>query len=180
MGKLLKINSSLRIVIPGPIKRDGDGISIKHLIGTGIAIDQWEYAKAPKNVNTLYAWYLYISYLTSQFEMLMEDYNVAGSTRISYGTLDRNLASNNVIMIWGANSANVEGVNGEPIVGDGQAKAMQTYGPGVFGIISTPSTGPPRLLSDQKTPQNKLTSVKEKYLKYKLKYHHLKKMLINN
>ena len=83
-------------------------------------------------------------------------------------------------MVWGANSANVVGNYGEEIVGRGQALAMQRYGPGVFGIISTPSEGRPREISYRKTKQTKLSFAREKYLKYKLKYHHLKKMLINN
>ena len=39
---------------------------------------------------------------------------------------------------------------------------------------------PPKETPGQKTEQTNLTFAKQKYLKYKLKYHHLKKMLINN
>jgi hypothetical protein len=182
LEKLLKKNKKLRIVIPGPENRGSKDIRVKHHIGTGIAVDQWvnpDKEKKQKDVNYLKAWWLYIEYITNKFEKLIKDYNNEGQ-RISYGTLDRKLASEDVIMVWGANSANVVGNYGEEIVGRGQALAMQRYGPGVFGIISTPSEGRPREISYRKTKQTKLSFAREKYLKYKLKYHHLKKMLINN
>ena len=45
--------------------------------------------------------------------------------------------------MWGANTDNVEGVDGERISGAGMAAAMRTYGPGVFGIVTTPVAGVP-------------------------------------
>ena len=69
--------------------------------------------------------------------------------RVTYTVkLVRSRASATNILVWGAHARNEQGAAGRPIDGGGQAAAMATHGPGVFGIITTPVRGLPSSAAD--------------------------------
>ena len=59
--------------------------------------------------------------------------------------------SNECIHVWGANEGNWNNNYGEPIVGDGQAKAMKNQQVGVFGIVTMPTRDATLILQPDKT-----------------------------
>ena len=109
-------------------------------IGTGLAENQWKKLKLPPHVSKQ-AYGKFMMHLQSVCTKLAEDY----PDRVSFGKLVRSNASKTHYLVWGANAANVTGKDNAKIIGSGQASAMATYGPGVFGIVSTPLAGPPKL-----------------------------------
>ena len=67
--------------------------------------------------------------------------------QVRFGHLEREAASYDNILVWAANADNWEGKAGESIDGGGQAAAMRMHGPGVFGIITTPTAGMPPVVA---------------------------------
>jgi len=169
----LKDNQDVRVTIAGNVSYG------EHYLGKGLAVNQWIQNKyASKKEVSIYAWNRFMNILQIEIENLEKKYR----NRVSYGTLVRTTASDINILVWGANSDNWDGdgKNNIPINGSGQAEAMSPYGPGVFGIITTPLTGlpppPPPVNNKYLTYKNNFNQSKyyEKYLKYKLKYNQLK------
>jgi hypothetical protein len=185
-------NPDTLVIIPG--NNDNN----EHYLGKGLAIHQW--GKTDINI---YAWKLFIDDLTNELNKLQREFPF----QVIYDTFDRKRADNNNIIVWGANSHNVEGEDNHYIDGGGQAAYIGTYGNGIFGIITTPTTGLPidrerqleiskknhlKILKEKQkyewsenvshkylTYKNNFNQSKyyEKYLKYKLKYNQLKEKL---
>jgi hypothetical protein len=179
----LDSNKQVQIVIPG-IPHERTDIYVKHLIGTGLAINEWENRPLFNPMENLIAWFIFINYIQDKINEMRNKY---GNERVAYGNLNEERASDFIYMVWGTNSYNVEGDDGHFIMEYDQAFDLRKYGPGVFGIISTPLMRKP--ISDDRQLEiarhnheiiSRSSPIREKYLKYKLKYHHLKKMLINN
>ena len=64
--------------------------------------------------------------------------------RVRYGLVLQSMASADHILVWGANASNWQGYSGELIEVDEQASSgIMQHGPGIFGIITSPSCGPP-------------------------------------
>jgi hypothetical protein len=184
-------NPDILVIIPGNNNNE-------HYLGKGLAVHQWGNTDIK-----IYAFKLFIDDLTNELNKLHREFPF----QVIYDTFDRKKADNNNIIVWGANSHNVEGEDNHYIDGGGQAAYIGTYGNGIFGIITTPTTGPPInkeqqleiskenhfkiLEKKQKYEWSKNVSHKyltyknnfnqskyyEKYLKYKLKYNQLKEKL---
>jgi hypothetical protein len=134
--KLMK-NPDVQIIVPG------NSSTNEHYLAKGIAVDQWKKFK-----NDLYsdnikivAWKIFFDYLTIKLQEIKDNF----PNQVTYDTFDRTKASDLNIIVWGANTKNWEGENHTQIIGSGQAAAASPYGPGVFGIITTPSEGLPPL-----------------------------------
>jgi hypothetical protein len=178
----------------------GNNENNEHYLGKGLAVGQWEiYNGKNKYGNTLpiiriVAWKLFIDSLTNELTKLYQEFPY----QVIYDTFARENADDFNIMVWGANSDNVDGDTGHVINGSGQAAILSPYGPGIFGIITTLLTGVPKERNEQleisrsyhkrqmlKGKQKYLTyknnfnqsKYYEKYLKYKLKYNQLKEKL---
>jgi hypothetical protein len=172
----LSKNPDVEIVVAG------NSTTNEHYLSKGLAVDQWKtnkYGDYSKEINIV-AWKLFIDYLTEELNKLKTFF----SNRVIFDTFDRTKASDLHIIVWGANLKNWNdvGLNNVVIPDGGQAAAASPYGPGVFGIITTPVKGLPPPVP-QKPVNNKYLTYKnnfnqskyyEKYLKYKLKYNQLK------
>jgi hypothetical protein len=186
-------NHNTIVILPGNNENN------EHYLGKGLAVEQWEiYNGKNEYGNTLpiiriVAWKLFIDSLTNELTKLYQEFPY----QVIYDTFARENANEFNIIVWGANSDNVEGDTGHVINGSGQAAILSPYGPGIFGIITTLLTGVPKERNEQleisrsyhyhkrqmlKGKQKYLTyknnfnqsKYYEKYLKYKLKYNQLK------
>ena len=160
-------NPDTLVIIPGNNKNN------EHYLGKGLAVQQW--GKTDINI---YAWKLFIDDLTNELNNLHHEFPY----QVIYDTFDRSKADDNNIIVWGANSHNVEGENDHYIDGGGQAAVIETYGDGIFGIITTPLTGPPidrkrqleiskekhfKILKEKQEQKRLKLNVSHKYLTYK-------------
>ena len=120
------------------------GSNGKHNLGTGLAKRQWidyyvESGNYPINV-IISAQRLFVEKLNELFKELKDQFN----TRVTYNPqISKELAINSTIVVWGANSENCYGEDNVKIEHDVQEDHMESHGPGVFGIITTPVKGKP-------------------------------------
>ena len=143
-SRVQQLRSALAANLAVLVTIAGDGV--RHLLGSGLAVEQWQ-RYWPEGGEA--ARVRFVAALQTLFDGLITDY----PGRVFYGDLDRRMASPTHLLVWGANAANEQGTSGSPITGEGQAAAMGTYGPGVFGLITTPKNGmpppPERLVEEQ-------------------------------
>lgn len=104
-------------------------------LGMGNAKEQWK-KFGPDGDN---ARIKFLQELQKMFDDLAKEF----PGRVTFGDVSKDLASERNYVVWGANKDNVGGEKGAPISGTGQAKLMESHGPGVFGIITTPVAGIP-------------------------------------
>ena len=179
LDKIIKKNPKIMVTIAGD--------NGKHLLGKGLAKDQWitayncNYSEQIINKAREH----FINKLQEMFEKLILD-NLANT--ITFGMLPSANVGNMHYNVWGANSQNWIKSSKYPVLtGEGQARAMISVNghnnPGVFGIITTPITGePPHVVisTDQikslttYNPSLSKAYYEKNYLKYKNKYLQLK------
>ncbi len=134
LSKMLSHNGEYRVIFPGIS-------ATNHYLGTGLARVQWS--------NSVQS-----SAIVSQISGLIAKLGVKFPGRITYGNVGDvgktvgtqfivspdKAASKNLIHVWGANADNWNLGDGGDITGGGQAAVMGKQRPGVFGIVTTPTS----------------------------------------
>ena len=177
LDNIIKKNPKIKVTIAG-----NNG---KHLLGKGLARDQWiaayNFKYSEQIINN--AREHFTNKLQEMFEKLISD-NPANT--ITFGKLPSANVGKMHYNVWGANSRNWIKSRKYPVLtGEGQARAMISVNGhnniGVFGIITTPVTGePPPVIISITTLYNPILSeeskesYERKYLKYKIRYLELK------
>ena len=88
-------------------------------------------------------------HFVAQVQLLCDALATQFASPVRFGYLQRDQASNEHDLVWGANVANVEGRAGDAIDGSGMAAAMQFHGPGVTGLVTTPLAGLPAIAEEE-------------------------------
>jgi hypothetical protein len=139
LDKLLE-DPNFKVTIAGDANKD------KISLGTGLAKNQWI-----EKGYTYEQYRQFMDHLHQSLKGLKKKYNA----RVVYGKVFRHESGMNEppedgasathYHVWGANGSNWDLKHDTSITGKGQARAMKTMGPGVFGIVTTPSFGKPEL-----------------------------------
>lgn len=132
----LEHNTSAKVTIAGVANKQHN-LGQSPPDGTALAIGQWKTKYGQDRGDSVRQ--LFCNFLQQEFKKMMDKF----PGRVSYDFLKRKQASQDHIMVWAANTTNVDGEYSSDIDGKGQAEAMCTHGPGVFGIITTPGGGIP-------------------------------------
>ena len=115
----------------------GDASTQQHSMARDLAVAQWQTEWGEVVGDAARA--RFVAQLQRELDALVSEF----PDRVVFGWLYRQQASAQHVLVWAANASNFEGLPGNSILGGGQALAMQTHGPGVFGLITTPCMGMP-------------------------------------
>ena len=133
LRRLLLADPRLTVTFPGVPSRSG------LQLGTGLAAGQWRDAGLQGGWDGVTAQKRFVEWMQAAAWRLLQEF--AG--RVFYGHVSGAGASSSTIMVWGANAANIDLPDGTKIEGLGQALSMGKQKAGVFGIVTTPVSGPP-------------------------------------
>lgn len=113
-----------------------------HDLGTGLAMGQWTQA-GDKNNKIANAMVNGIGVLIKRLELEFHgriDFGFVGPDK-KHTPPNRLPPSEDYWHVWGANAGNWNLTKGDTITGGGQAEGMGKQGPGVFGMVTTPTAG---------------------------------------